>query len=153
MKIAIISDSHGNKAGINRLFEMGGFDYLFYLGDGLGDLGTYQYLDNVFAVSGNCDYLSSVENEKIIELDGIKFFITHGNMYGVKYSMSGIVDRAKEVCARVVCFGHTHRQLMEEKDGVLYLNPGSFKKLDGVSTGLLLDIDKKKYSLSTIKVN
>ena len=153
MKMAIISDSHGNKSGINKLFEIGGFDYFFYLGDGLSDLGSYQYLDNVFVVSGNCDYLSSVENEKIFELDGIKFFITHGNNYGVKYSMSGIRDRAKELNVRVVCFGHTHRQLMEEREGILYLNPGSFKRVDGVSTGLILDIDKKSYSLSTIKVN
>ncbi len=153
MKIAIISDSHGNKSGINKLFEMGDFDYLFYLGDGLSDLGSYQYLENVFVVSGNCDYLSSVDNEKVFELNGVKFFITHGNNYGVKYSMSGITDRAREINARVVCFGHTHKQLMEEREGVLYLNPGSFKRVDGVSTGLVLDIDNKNFSLSTIKVD
>lgn len=152
MKIAIISDSHGNKKGIDKLFEMGGFDYLFYLGDGLSDLGSYIYLDNVFAVSGNCDFLSSVENERVVDLAGTKFFITHGNKYGVKYSMDGITDRAKELSVRVVCFGHTHRQLMEEREGVLYLNPGSFKKSDGVSIGLVLEIEDNKFSLSTIRV-
>ena len=57
MKIVIISDSHGNKLAIDTVFKTIEFDYLFFLGDGLNDLGDYIYLDNVIAVSGNCDFL------------------------------------------------------------------------------------------------
>lgn len=152
MKIALISDSHGNKKGIDDLFSRGGFDYLFFLGDGLSDLGSYAYLDNVFMVSGNCDFFSSEPNEKAFELEGIKFFVTHGNKYGVKYSMENLASRAKEVGARIVCFGHTHRVFMEEIDGILFVNPGSFKKCDGVSSGVMLELDGDKYSISTIRV-
>lgn len=152
MKIAIISDNHGGKKYIDKLFEMGGFDYLFYLGDGIDCMGTSVYLDNVFAVSGNCDFFSDVPNELVFELEGIKFFITHGNKYGVKYSLEGIEDRAKQLNARVVCFGHTHRVCMEEREGILYLNPGSFKSENGVSRGIMLEIKKGKYSISTLKV-
>ncbi|MBE5738474.1 MAG: metallophosphoesterase [Clostridiales bacterium] len=152
MKVAIISDNHGNKRAIDKLFERNDFDYLFYLGDGISDIGTYLYLDNVYAVSGNCDFMSSVENERFFELEGIKFFITHGNRYGVKYSMDSIVDRAKEVGAKVVCFGHTHRQLIEERDGILFVNPGSFKRIDGMSIGLYLNIEEGKFSFSSLRI-
>ncbi len=152
MKIALVSDSHGNKKGIDELFLRGGFDYLFFLGDGLGDLGSYAYLDNVFVVSGNCDFFSSEPNEKVVELGKTKFFVTHGNKYGVKYSLESLVSRAKEVGAKVVCFGHTHKVFMEEIDGILFLNPGSFKRCDGVSSGTILEIDGDKYSVSTIRV-
>ncbi len=152
MKIAIISDSHGNKKGIDKLFSEGGFDYLFYLGDGISDLGNYIYLDNVFSVSGNCDFFSTVENEKVIDLEGVKFFLTHGNKYGVKYSYDTILERGKELGARFICFGHTHRQCMEIVDDMYLLNPGSFKKIDGVSKGILIDITKGSVSLNTLKI-
>lgn len=152
MKIAIISDNHGGKGYIDRLFQMGGFDYLFYLGDGIENLGTYKYLDNVYAVSGNCDFFSTEPNEQFFTLDGTRFFITHGNKYGVKYSMDSLITRAKEIGANIVCFGHTHRVFMEEKDGVLFLNPGSFKAENGVASGLVLDIENGKYSISTLRV-
>lgn len=152
MKIAIISDSHGNKKAIDDLMSRGGFDYLFFLGDGLSDLGGYAYLDNVFMVSGNCDFFSSEPNEKVFELEKHKFWITHGNKYGVKYSLESLVSRAKEVGARVVCFGHTHKVFMEEIDGILFINPGSLKKSDGVSSGIMLEIDGDKYSIGSIRV-
>ena len=68
MRIMLISDSHGNKLGIDKIFSTQKFDYLFFMGDGLNDLGDYIYLDNVFAVSGNCDFFSKVDNEKCVEI-------------------------------------------------------------------------------------
>ena len=79
MKIVVISDSHGNSIGIDKIFQNIKFDYLFYLGDGLNDLGNYIFLDNVFAVSGNCDFFSDYPNEREFNLNNIKFLITHGN--------------------------------------------------------------------------
>lgn len=151
MKIAIISDSHGERRGINRLFERNDFDYLFFLGDGLNDLGTYVNLDNVFAVSGNCDFFSSYPNERVFNLEGTKFLITHGNKYGVKRSMDNIVKVAKTLGVKVVCFGHTHNVFMEEIDGILFLNPGSFLGIGGSSAGLMLELDGDKYSIKSFR--
>lgn len=68
MKIAIISDSHGERNGMNALFEKDDFDYLFFLGDGLSDLGAYVNLDNVFAVSGNCDFFPPFQTKEFLNL-------------------------------------------------------------------------------------
>ena len=143
MKIAIISDSHGNKNAINKLFNQIDFDYLFFLGDGLGDLGDYKYLENVYYVAGNCDFFSNEVNEKVIFLDKYKFFITHGNKYGVKHTLDIIKDRGDELGVDFVCFGHTHNQLIDSYNGKYLLNPGSFqKKSNNKSSGLILEIEK-----------
>jgi predicted phosphodiesterase len=72
LRIAVISDSHGNRKAVNYLFENYKFDYLIHCGDGVADLGNYIYLDNVFAVSGNCDIFSIEDDEKIIQLENKK---------------------------------------------------------------------------------
>ena len=140
MKIVVISDSHGNRVGIDNIFQKIKFDYLFFLGDGLQDLGTYINLDNVIAVSGNCDYFTDVENELDFIIDGKKFFITHGNKYGVKYSMNSLCKKANELGVDFCFYGHTHRQIVENIDGVYYINPGSFQR--GKLDGLIIEIDK-----------
>lgn len=139
MRIIVISDSHGNRSGIDKIFNQMEFDYLFFLGDGLQDLGSYIYLDNVIAVSGNCDYFTDVENELDFTIDGKKFFITHGNKYGVKYSMNSLMNKARELGVKYCMYGHTHRQIVEKVDEVYYINPGTFQR--GKNDGLIIDID------------
>ena len=143
MKIILISDSHGNKNAINKLFNQGDFDYLFFLGDGLGDLGDYKYLENVYYVAGNCDFFSNEPNERVVKIGEYKFLITHGNKYGVKHTLDLIKSRGDELGVDFVCFGHTHSQLIDSYNGKYLLNPGSFqKKLNGQSCGMLIEIDK-----------
>lgn len=143
MKILIISDSHGNKKALNHVFNDMEFDYLIFLGDGLNDLGDYKYLDNIYFVAGNCDFFSNEPNEKLINIAGKKFFITHGNKYGVKGRLDMLKARGDELGVDFVCFGHTHSQCIETYNGRYLLNPGSFqKKSNGESVGLQVDIDK-----------
>ena len=87
MKILVVSDSHGNKKGIEKIFQTLQFDYFLFLGDGLKDLGDYIYLDNVFAVAGNCDYFSSEPIERVFNANGVLIFYTHGHKYSVKSSL------------------------------------------------------------------
>lgn len=153
MQIVIISDSHGNRLGIEKIFQTMKFDYLFFLGDGLGDLDKYIYLDNVYAVSGNCDFFSSVANERIFDIDGYKFFITHGNKYGVKSSLNFIREKALDEKVNFAIFGHTHSSVVEEYHGIYIINPGSFhKKSNGQSYGMILNIENKKVDISMFSV-
>ena len=126
MRLILVSDSHGNKDGINKIFSNEDFDYLFFMGDGLSDLGTYINLDNVFAVSGNCDFFSKVENEKHLELGGYKIFMTHGNKYGVKSKLDFLIEKAENIGVDLVFYGHTHRQSIERIGNTYYINPGKF---------------------------
>lgn len=148
MKIVVISDSHGNSTGIDKIFKELDFDYLFFLGDGLKDLGDYLYLDNVYAVSGNCDFFSIEPNEKEFILNEVKFFITHGNAYGVKYSLHSLMSEGKNRGVDFVLFGHTHNKYIEEFDNLKVLNPGTFKNNQGV----ILEIEKDNYKITPLEI-
>lgn len=153
MKIIIISDSHGNKQGIDKIFKDYKFDYLVFCGDGLDDLGDYIYLDNVFAVSGNCDFFSREPNELVFELEGSKFLITHGHKYKVKLFLDELYSRAKELNANYVLYGHTHIQRIDNIDNICFFNPGSFKydKYNG-SKAIILNIDNKTPNIEYINI-
>ena len=144
MRIILISDSHGNKLGIDKIFSTQKFDYLFFMGDGINDLGDYIYLDNVFVVSGNCDWLSEYPIEREFDLNGVKFLITHGHKYFVKKSLAFLRERAYGENVDFVCFGHTHTPCVEKYMSTTLINPGSFhKNMSGKSYGKILKINNK----------
>lgn len=128
MRIAVVSDSHGNKKAINHLFESYKFDYLFHCGDGVGDLGNYIYLDNVYGVSGNCDIFSSEVNERIIEINKNKFLLTHGHKYNVKRDLERLIVRGKELNCDFIFYGHTHNANYFNVDNMYIINPGALQK-------------------------
>lgn len=153
MRIVVISDSHGNKLGIDKIFQSMKFDGLLFLGDGLGDIGDYKYLDNVYVVSGNCDFFSDEPNERFIELSGKKIFMTHGNRYGVKLGLGSITRKGVEMGADVVLFGHTHNRFIEKIGDIYLINPGKFGRgVDGKSSGLILNIDGEKIDIEEFSV-
>ena len=76
-------------------------------------------------VAGNNDFFSDLPREEEIELDGNKVLVTHGNYYGVSMDISGVAEEAKSRDCDAVFFGHTHKPVIEEIDGVLAINPGS----------------------------
>lgn len=153
MKIILISDSHGNKLGIDKLFKDVQFDYLFFMGDGLGDLDNYIYLDHVYAVSGNCDFFSRVENERYVELEGKKIFMTHGNKYGVKLGLTHLINRAKELEVDFVFYGHTHNMKVEKIDDIYFINPGKFSpNYDKESRGIILTIEEDNIRIEDLVI-
>ena len=137
MKCLCFSDSHGSSAGMRHaIMKHPDSEVIFFLGDGLSDLEELIYDKNraFIAVRGNCDGSallgdSIVKKTDSITLMGYRIFLTHGDLYGVKYGLDGIKRLAVDHKADLVLFGHTHRQ--EEKyipteDGGYYLfNPGS----------------------------
>ena len=61
----------------------------------------------------------------MIEVNRVKIFYTHGDLYGVKSSVTSIYYRGRELQANIVLFGHTHQQLIEKTEEVILMNPGS----------------------------
>lgn len=122
--IVAFSDSHN--LPLTESFEkiLAEADYIFFLGDGLQGLSKYFVKDNFYAVKGNCDFMS-FDKEMEVEIEGVKFLLTHGNRYRVKSSDSDLFYRAKEVGAQCVLFGHTHISAFEKHEDVCIINPGS----------------------------
>lgn len=147
MKTAVIvSDSHGNRAALEKLFPVfSESDYIFHLGDTSSD-GSYirrSFPDKTYIVNGNCDFEKLGEKELTVEIEGVKIFACHGDAYGVKYGYDRITYRARELGCNIALFGHTHSALERELDGVLLFNPGTTKKYaQGTYLYLVVNGDK-----------
>ena len=127
MKIAILSDTHGNKTYIDEIInDLKMCDMIIHAGDNFSDSKYIHKQTQVgmMAVKGNCDY-DNVESDLLFEVENKKIFLTHGDRYRVKMDINTIEKKAKEVDADIVVFGHTHVPFKLEKDNILYINPGS----------------------------
>ncbi|MFK4785866.1 metallophosphoesterase family protein [Fusobacterium sp. MFO224] len=127
MKILVISDSHGNFKDFYDVCIKESPEAIIFLGDLTED--AYE-MSSIFQdvkfyiVRGNCDYNDfRTEDEKIIEIKGIKILLTHGHMYQVKRNYRLISAKLK--CADIVLFGHTHAQYLEKKENKILFNPGA----------------------------
>lgn len=128
MKVLIISDTHGNHKNLNRVLERERpYEQVIHLGDIEGDEDYLQAAAGcpVAAVCGNNDYFSPLPQEQIIEVAGKQVFLTHGHYYYVAAGIEHLVKEAKGRDVELVMFGHTHRPLIRQEQGLTILNPGS----------------------------
>jgi putative phosphoesterase len=131
--IGIISDTHGYfEPRLPEVFR--GVDQILHAGD-IGSIEVIESLEKiapVVAVHGNMDRLDVASQYPIdatIEVDGVKVYLVHRPQ-----------DARPGRDVRVVVEGHTHRARIDEKEGVLYVNPGPAGKtltFQGRSVALL----------------
>jgi len=119
--LGVISDTHGllRPEAVKALC---GSDRILHA----GDIGAPEILEAlakiapVTAVRGNVDtapWARILPETEIIEAGGVSVYILHDR---------GQLDLKPEAAGfRVVMYGHSHQPKMEEKNGVLYFNPGS----------------------------
>ncbi len=117
MRIAILSDTHG-------LLRPEVVEYLKTADVILhgGDINKQSIVDELrqyaplYIVRGNNDkeWAQDIPHDLTLTLDGMTFVMVHN-----KKEVPDLIG------ANVVVFGHSHKYLQEEKDGVLWLNPGS----------------------------
>lgn len=118
MKLAILSDTHGLlRPEVEKQLKTA--DAILHGGDInrpeiLERLGKYAPL---FVVRGNNDkeWAEEIPRSLTFSLGGLTFFMVH-NRKEVPADLAGV---------DVVVFGHSHKYVQEEKEGVLWLNPGS----------------------------
>lgn len=126
-KLVVLSDTHANIGAIYSIYDIiKESDYVFHLGDHCYDMDGLagELKDKLYRVRGNCD--GGTENkELIVEIEGCKILVTHGDLYGVKSTLLRLSYRAKELGCNVCFYGHTHVAEVTEIDGVTLINPGS----------------------------
>ena len=128
MKILVFSDSHRALGTMYDAIERLRPDAVIHLGDHLEDAES---MESVFSgvdfyhVPGNCDFFTNVPPSLTVSLDGVRVFLTHGHLFGVKSGLTRLALEARRVGAQLALFGHTHRALLEEQDGLWLMNPGA----------------------------
>lgn len=126
MRIGLISDTHGmlRPQVFDRLI---GVERILHAGDvGPADLLVeLEALAPVTAVWGNTDTFDvreRVEAMARLELAGRRLVLLHGHQLGSP-TPDGLRRAVPD--ADIIVYGHTHRPLIDEENGVLVVNPGA----------------------------
>jgi len=140
-RIGLISDTHGLLRPEALVF-LRGCDHVVHG----GDIGEQRILEKlaaiapVTAVRGNNDtamWAQDVPETALVDLGGVRLYAIH--------DLARLTIDPVAAGVRVVVSGHSHRPLAQERDGVLYINPGSAGprrfKLPISAAELLLDGD------------
>jgi len=125
-KVLIVSDSHGLTTELDEIKARHDADVYIHCGD--SELSTdAPELAGFTTVRGNCDWTSPFPLEEVMEIGGVRFFISHGHMTQVKSTLLNLQYRAAEVGADIACFGHSHIAYAEKVDECMFINPGSIR--------------------------
>lgn len=126
-KVLVLSDSHGDINTVKKIIKREkDCNTIIHLGDHFTDLEEVKIdpKKTVLSVRGNCDW-SGADTEELIDIMGTRIFLTHGHLYGVKYTYTELFYRARELEADLVLFGHTHEAMNEDFEGIRLYNPGT----------------------------
>ena len=141
MKILVLSDSHASLGFMRRCIEVTRPDAVIHLGDYYNDGQTMleEFPQIPFhQVPGNCDmhrgWIPDPEI-KLIELGGVRIYMTHGHRHGVKMGLYRLLADARAANVQAVLYGHTHLAHCQQEDGLWILNPGAASW--GGSAGLI----------------
>lgn len=149
MKILIVSDTHGKDHNLLKTIQkVSPIDLLIHLGDIVSSEEYIKSISNcpVELVAGNNDFFCKLPKEKIIRIGNYTVMLTHGHKYGVYYGTNQIKEVAGRNQADIVMFGHTHVPLIDLKDDIWAINPGSLtlpRQTGGVPTFIIMDIDNE----------
>lgn len=131
MRIGLISDTHGLLRP-EALAFLAGCDHIVHG----GDIGGPDLLERLAAlapltvVRGNNDragWARTIPASARVELGGVALFAIHDlkDLKDLKDFDKDVSFSADAPGVRVVVSGHSHRPGRRERDGVLYVNPGS----------------------------
>lgn len=129
MDVLVVSDSHGMLNNLTRILEReSGCKTVFFLGDGARDIQSCKarYTDRSFiCVRGNNDWGSEEETEAYKYIEKNTVIAVHGHLFGVRYGLSELSEKAESVRANVAFYGHTHIPQIRYEGGICFVNPGA----------------------------
>ena len=121
LRVGLISDTHGLLRTDVRAFLLG-CDYIIHG----GDVGGAEILDELaviaplIAVRGNNDtgpWAARLPLTELIRVGNVFVYVIHNlEELDIEPAAAGI---------RVIVSGHSHKPMIEERDQILYVNPGS----------------------------
>jgi hypothetical protein len=146
--IGVISDTHGRiPSGVTNAFK--DVDLIIHAGD-IGDekiLDKLSKIAPVAAVRGNMDFgkwTGQLPETEIIEIGQIVLYVIHiANRLDADPAKTGF---------KAIISGHTHRPDVYQKNGIMFINPGSasFPKFGHPASAALIQIKGDDLSVKLI---
>jgi uncharacterized protein len=119
--VGVISDTHGLLRP-EAVDALAGSSLILHAGD-IGKPEVLQELQTIapiIAVRGNNDkgeWAENIPERETVEVESVSIHLLH--------IVKELAFDPQDAGVRVVISGHSHKPLIEERDGVLFLNPGS----------------------------
>ena len=147
MRLAILSDTHGLlRPQVAEYLKTA--DAIFHG----GDINKQSIVDELrqyaplYIVRGNNDkaWAEAIPHDLTVTLDGVTFTMVH-NKKEVPADLTGV---------NVVVFGHSHKYVQEEKEGHLWLNPGSCgpRRFHQEITMMMAEVENGKIRVEKITI-
>lgn len=144
LRVCVISDTHGvYDERVDRLFV--GATRIIHAGD-IGNarppiIERLELIAPVTAVTGNIDWNTPLDIYPLsttVEVGGVRIFVQH-----IGGKPAEFARHLPTPAPAVAICGHSHIPLIEERGGVLYVNPGSASRppMDREPTVAFLDIE------------
>jgi putative phosphoesterase len=120
-RVGLISDTHGLLRAEATAF-LRGSDLIIHAGD-IGDASVLEELATlapVTAVRGNNDHgawAAHVPPTATVRVDGVRIHVVH--------DVAEVDETPLPRGVRVVVAGHSHKPSVRERDGLVFVNPGS----------------------------
>jgi hypothetical protein len=121
LRVGLISDTHGLLRP-EALAFLRGSDFIVHAGD-IGDAGVLDELRRLApltAVRGNNDkgpWAKSIAETEVLQVAAVSIYVLH--------DLAELDLDPVAAGFQVVVSGHSHQPRIEERDGVMYVNPGS----------------------------
>ncbi len=155
MRLLVFSDSHGDKNSMLEAIQaQPSARTIIFLGDGMGDLEYAQLRfpeKSFYAVSGNCDLASMEPLTRLLEFEGQRIMMTHGHEYHVKFGIREATHTAHRNQCQLLLYGHTHQPAVTYDDGLYIMNPGSLKRYNSYTYGVV-DLTEKGIFCNIVKL-
>lgn len=162
MKIAVLSDTHGNVRPVSTaldIIERKGIKTILHCGD-VGGEAIVQILApfDAHIVGGNTDEWISLEKAVktanldwqgafgSLEMESVKIGFTHGHL------TQRFIDEVQSGSWNLICYGHSHQEnYVIESNGTLLLNPGAFYRVPTPGFAIVT-IDDAKITVEHIHI-
>ncbi len=150
MRILIVSDTHRHEENLEIVLQREkNLDMLIHLGD---SEGSEDYIRTIaecpcYIVKGNNDYFSDLNRDIKMTIGKYRVLLTHGHHYYVSLGTETIISEGRAQDMDIVMFGHTHRPLVDIREDITVLNPGSlsYPRQEGrIPTYIMMTIDDKE---------
>ena len=148
MLIGVISDTHGLLRP-EALTALVGVEHILHAGD-VGDprvLDSLREIAPVTAIRGNIDQWG-----ECAELPATDVVELHGRLFYLVHSLADLDINPVVAEVAAVISGHSHKPAIEQRNGVLYLNPGSAgpRRFNLPVTVALLTLKESKISAQIV---
>ena len=147
MRLAILSDTHGLlRPEVAELLKSA--DAILHGGDinRQSIVDRLQQYAPLYVVRGNNDkeWAEEIPHDLTVALGGVTLYMVH-NKKELPAKLDGV---------DVVVFGHSHKYVQEEKDGLLWLNPGSCgpRRFHQEITMMMAEVEEGKIRVEKVSI-